>query len=322
MPSEEPAQSRPVAVITGPTAVGKTEVGVLVAEALGTEIISADSMQVYREMQAGTAKPSPEERARVPHHLVDVASVNEIFTVASFRALALPILRRLLDEGKIPLIVGGTRLYIKSLFEGFFPGPARDPEFRARMEALAEEQGRPALHDLLAEVDPEKAAEISPHDLKRMVRALEVHHLTGQRLSDLQARSREEKIPFRPIQFGLIRDREELYQRIDTRVDQMLAEGLLEEVKQLHEAGLDERLTAVQAHGYKELIGYLRGEYDYDEAVRIVKRNTRHYARRQLSWLRQEPDIHLIDAARPPQIVAQEIVTLIRAEVATPSISR
>jgi len=304
----------PLAVLTGPTGVGKTEVGVLVAERLGTEIINADSMQVYREMQAGTAKPSPEERARVPHHLVEVASVAEVFTVARFRELALPVIQRLHAEGKIPLVVGGTRLYIKTLTEGFFGGPPRDPEFRTRMEGLAQEHGRPYLHAMLAEVDPAKAALLSPHDLKRIVRALEVHHLTGQRISDLQAESREGEAPFHAILIGLIRERSELYRRIDERVDRMLSEGLLEEVRRLHEAGLDERLTAIQAHGYKEVLGYIRGEYDYGEAVRITKRNTRHYARRQLSWMRQEPGMHLLDAARPPEAVAEEAVAIIHRE--------
>lgn len=304
----------PLAILTGPTAVGKTEVGVLVAEALDTEIINADSMQVYREMNAGTAKPSAEEQARIPHHLVDIVSVENVFTVANFRERALPIIERLLAEGKLPLVVGGTRLYIKALTEGFFPGPPRDPEFRARMDALAAEHGRPYLHALLAEVDPEKAAQLPPHDLRRMVRALEVHHLSGRPISALQAESREEPAPFRAMMVGLVRDREELYRRIDARVDVMLAAGLVEEVRALHEAGMDERLTAIQAHGYKELIGWLRGEYDFEEGVRLMKRNTRHYARRQLSWLRKEPGMHLVDAARPAEAVAADVVEIIRRE--------
>ncbi|HOQ28089.1 MAG TPA: tRNA (adenosine(37)-N6)-dimethylallyltransferase MiaA [Armatimonadota bacterium] len=315
-PAPHPERSSPptIAVITGPTAVGKTEIGVLVAEALGTEIVNADSMQVYREMHAGTAKPTAEERARVPHHLVDVASVRDVFTVADFKELAIPILHRLIAVGKIPLVVGGTRLYIKALTSGFFEGPPRDPEFRARMEALAAEHGRPYLHAMLAEIDPDKAAKLSPHDLKRIVRALEVHHVTGQRISELQAQSQEAQPPFRAILIGLVRDREELYRRIDERVDRMVEAGLLEEVRALHEAGLDERLTAIQAHGYKELIGYLRGEYDFAEAVRITKRNTRHYARRQLSWMRSEPGMHLLDASRPPEEVAADATHIIVAE--------
>ncbi|MBI3944840.1 MAG: tRNA (adenosine(37)-N6)-dimethylallyltransferase MiaA, partial [Armatimonadetes bacterium] len=300
------------AVLTGPTAVGKTEVGLLVAEALGAEILNADSMQVYREMEAGTAKPSPEERARVPHHLVEIVSVARVFTVADFRERALPIIERLQSEGKIPLVVGGTRLYIKALTEGFFPGPPRDPEFRARTEALATERGRPYLHALLARVDPEKAAQLSPHDLKRLVRALEVHHLTGKPISALQAESRTAEVPYRVVMVGLVRDRADLYRRIDARVDRMIAAGLEEEVRRLHAAGLDERLTAIQAHGYKELIGYLRGEYDREEAIRITKRNTRHYARRQLSWMRQEPGMRLVDASRPAAAVAAEVVGIIR----------
>ncbi|MDH7569689.1 MAG: tRNA (adenosine(37)-N6)-dimethylallyltransferase MiaA [Armatimonadota bacterium] len=312
-----PHESRPMLVIlTGPTGVGKTEVGVLVAEALHTEVISADSMQVYREMERGTAKPSAAERARVPHHLVDVTSVAQVFTVANFRDLAKPIVARLVAQGKIPLVVGGTRLYIKALTEGFFPGPPRDPAFRARMEALAAERGRPFLHAMLQAVDPEKAAALSPHDLKRIVRALEVYHLTGRRISELQAESRSAGAPYQVVKIGLVRDREELYRRIDERVDQMLAAGLLDEVRRLYDAGMDERLTAIQAHGYKELIGYLRGEYDLEEGVRRLKRNTRHYARRQLSWLRQEPGIHLVHAARPAEEVARDVLAIIRRKTA------
>ena len=304
-------------ILTGPTGVGKTEVGVLVAAALGAEIINADSMQVYREMHAGTAKPSPEERARVPHHMVDVASVERIFTVADFAALALPIIERLFEEGKTPLVVGGTRLYTKALTEGFFPGPPRDPEFRARLEALAAEHGPPHLHAMLAEVDPAKAAQLHPCDRRRMIRALEVHHLTGRRISDLQAESREAGGSFGALIVGLARDRAELYSRIDERVDRMLEAGLVEEVRRFHEAGLDERMTAIQAHGYKEILRALRGEYDLEEGIRLLKRNTRHYARRQLSWMRQEPDIHMVDAARPAALVADDVLRILRGEGVT-----
>jgi tRNA dimethylallyltransferase len=296
-------------VLTGPTAVGKTEVAVDVARALGAEIVSADSMQVYRRMEAGTAKPSPEQRAAVPHHLVDVVDPATPFTVADYRRLAVSAIDRLLTDGKTPLVVGGTRLYLASLFAPFFEGPPPDLSLRESLAALPSEE----LHRRLREVDPEAAVRLAPADRKRLTRALEVWHGTGRPISALQAESRLAGGRYRGRWIGLVRDREEIYRRIDARVDEMIATGLIEEVEAFLREGLTEEDNAMQAHGYKEVMGYLLGRYDRDEAIRILKRNTRHYAKYQLGWMRQMPDLHLVRADRLHAEVTAEVLALARS---------
>jgi tRNA dimethylallyltransferase len=279
-----------------------------VARALGTEIVSADSMQVYRRMEAGTAKPGAEQRAAVPHHMIEVADPAEPFTVADYRRRAIPLLDRLLAAGKTPLVVGGTRLYLMSLLAPFFEGPEPDPAFRAALEALP----AAALHRRLQEVDPETAARLAPADRKRVQRALEVWHAAGRPISALQAESREQGARYDARWIGLVRDREEIYRRIDARVDAMIAGGLIEEVQGFLREGLTERYIAMQAHGYKEIMGYLLGRYDREEAIRLLKRNTRHYAKYQLGWMRQIPDLTLVRADRPHEEVVAEVVALAR----------
>jgi tRNA dimethylallyltransferase len=283
-------------------------VAVEAARALGTEIVSADSMQVYRRMEAGTAKPSPEERAQVPHHLIEVADPAEPFTVADYRRLAIPVIDRLLAVGKPPLVVGGTRLYLFSLLSPFFEGPPPDPGLRATLDALP----APELHRRLEAVDPETAARVAPADRKRLTRALEVWHGSGRPISALQDQSRAEGGRYTALWIGLVRDREEIYRRIDARVDEMISAGLIEEVEAFLREGLSERHVAMQAHGYKEVMGYLLGRYDRAEAIRILKRNTRHYAKYQLGWMRQMPEMHLLRADRPQEEVVAEIAALAR----------
>jgi tRNA dimethylallyltransferase len=302
------AARRRLIVLTGPTAVGNTAVAIDVARALSTEIVSADSMQVYRRMEAGTAKPSAAERAAVPHHMIDVADPAEPFTVADYRRLAIPILDRLLAAGKTPLVVGGTRLYLFSLMAPFFEGPPPDPAFRASLDALPASE----LHRRLQEVDPETAARLASADRKRLTRALEVWHATGRPISTLQAQSQREGGRYRALWIGLLREREEIYRRIDARVDAMVEGGLIEEVEAFLREGLSERHVAMQAHGYKEVMGYLLGRYDRAEAIRILKRNTRHYAKYQLGWMRQMPEMHLVRADRPHDEVVAEVVALAR----------
>jgi tRNA dimethylallyltransferase len=299
-------------ILTGPTAVGKTEVAIAVARQLGMEIVCADSMQVYRRMEAGTAKPTPEQRAVVPHHLVDFVDPTVDFTAADYRAAAIPLLERLLAAGKVPLVVGGTRLYLKSLTAPFVAGPPPDPALRARLAARPSD----ALHRELVGVDPESAARLHPADRKRITRALEVFETTGVPLSTLQRRSQDEGGRFEPVLFALTRERAELYRRVDRRVDAMLAAGLEAEVRAFLQEGLGPDRIAMQAHGYKEIMGYLLGRYDRDEAVRLLKRNTRRYVKYQLMSLRGEPEAHWIDAARPVAAVAEECAALIRREVA------
>jgi tRNA dimethylallyltransferase len=284
-----------IAILTGPTAVGKTEISIAVAQALETEIVSADSMQVYRRMEAGTAKPSPEQRAAVPHHLIDFVDPATPFTVADYRAAAIPVIERLLHIGKIPLIVGGTRLYLQSLTAPFVTGPAPDPRLREQLAAtpVAERYAR------LQAVDPDTASRLHPEDRKRIIRALEVYETTGEPISRLQARSQEEGGRFEAVWVALIRDRDEIYERIERRVDAMIEAGLIEEVESFRREGLRESDIAMQAHGYKEILGYLLGRYDREEAIRLLKRNTRRYAKYQLGWLRQIPGIHFVRADDP-----------------------
>jgi tRNA dimethylallyltransferase len=297
-------QPRGIFILTGPTAVGKTEVAVEVAARLGTEIVSADSMAVYRRMEVATAKPTPAQRARVPHHLVDVADPTEPFTVADYRAAAVPILERLLAAGKTPLVVGGTRLYLRALTASFAVGPEPDPEFR---ESLA---GRTAadLHAELARVDPESAARLHPADRKRVVRALEVRRAAGRPLSTLQAESRETPGLYPATWVALLRDREELYARVDARCEAMLAAGLVEEVRAFREEGLTVDTPAMQGHGYKEIMRALTGEYDLEEGIRLLKRNTRRYVKYQLMWLRGMPEVRYVAADQPLETVVEGVL--------------
>lgn len=296
-----------IAILTGPTAVGKTEISIEVARALGTEIVSADSMQVYRRMEAGTAKPTPEQRAAIPHHLIDFVDPAEPFTVADYRAAAIPVIERLLAAGKIPLVVGGTRLYLQSLMAPFTSGPPPDPAFREGLIGISS----PELHARLQAVDPATAARLHPEDRKRIIRALEVFQATGESITTFQARSQEAGGRFEPVWVALVRDRGEIYERIERRVDEMIAIGLIEEVEEFRREGLRETDIAMQAHGYKEVLGYLLGRYDRDEAIRLLKRNTRHYAKYQLGWLRATPGVQYVRADAPD--AAAQAVQIIRA---------
>lgn len=276
---------------------------------LGTEILSADSMAVYRRMEAATAKPSAAQRAQVPHHLVDVADPTEPFTVAEYRAQAVPLIERLTEAGKLPLLVGGTRLYLAALTAPFAPGPEPSPEFRQTLE----DRSREALHAELAEVDPETASRLHPSDRKRIVRALEVWHTTGQRISEVQAESQEVPGLYDATWIALIRDREELYERVDSRVDAMLADGLVEEVQGFLDEGLTADTPAMQGHGYKEIMRALTGEYSLEEGIRLLKRNTRRYVKYQFMWLRGMPHVHYVRADQPPTAAVEEIVQLLQS---------
>ena len=299
-----------IAILTGPTAVGKTEIAVEVAERLGTEIVSADSMAVYRRMDAATAKPAPEQRARVPHHLIDVADPTEPFTVARYLELAVPILDRLLAAGKRPLVVGGTRLYLVALTQSFEAVVPPQPALRAAWARLAPE----ALHARLAQVDPETAARLHPHDRKRIVRALEVYEATGEPLSRWQAESRQRPGRYRARTVVLVRDRAELYRRVEERVDRMIAAGLIDEVRSFLAEGLGPDAPAMQGHGYKEIMRALLGEYSLEEGIRLLKRNTRRYVKYQLMWLRRWPDVHWVRADRPRGEVVAEVAAIFTRE--------
>ncbi|HEY3414682.1 MAG TPA: tRNA (adenosine(37)-N6)-dimethylallyltransferase MiaA [Armatimonadota bacterium] len=277
-------------LICGPTAVGKTALSIQVARRLDAEIVSADSMAVYRGLEVATAKPDASERAAAPHHLVDVVDVSEPFSVADFRELAAAAIADIAARGRLPIVVGGTRQYIDALTKGFIEAPPSDPNVRERLES----EGLEALRARLEELDPESAGRLHPHDLRRTVRALEVLELSGRPMSAWQADSRAAPSPYSRLLFGLTMDRERLYDRINTRVDAMMSAGLADEVRGLLGQG---RLgpTAIQGHGYKEIAGAIRGEYNLERGVYLLKRNTRWHARHQLSWLRQQQDTIWID---------------------------
>jgi len=292
--------------LVGPTASGKSSVGVCLAELIYAEIISLDSMQLRRGMDVGTAKPSAEDRARVPHHMIDILDPCESFSVARYVKLACEAVSDIAARGRVPLFVGGTALYLKALTSGMFEGPSADWKLRSRLRRVAAEKGSPFLHDRLRGIDPAAAEKIHPNDLRRIIRALEVFEKTGSPISQLQQQWQNEGDDGPPI-FGIERDRDDLYDRIDRRVDRMMSEGFLEEVRRLSERGPGRE--ASQALGYKEMLAHLRGEIaDLDEAVELIKRNTRRFAKRQLTWFRAFPQIIWIHAGphdRPEKIAGR-----------------
>jgi tRNA dimethylallyltransferase len=300
----------PLVVICGPTAVGKTAASVEVAKAVGGEIICADSRTVYRYMDIGTAKPTEEQRREVPHHLLDVVEPSEVFTVVQFRDLAEAAIRDIHGRGRIPLLVGGTGLYIRAVVDGLtIPMVPPNWEFRARLEEEAKRLGPQALHRRLAEVDPVSAQRIPPGNVRRVIRALEVYEVTGRPISSLQSRIGS---PYSVTMVGLTMDRPKLYARIAARVHEQIRQGLIEEVRSLLARGYSRDLPAMQGLGYKEIAGYLEGEYPLEEAIRRVIVNTRRYAKRQFTWFLREPRIQWIDVDDlPPAEVARKILEVL-----------
>lgn len=279
-------------ILAGPTAVGKTAASIRLAKAVGGEIISADSMQVYRHMDIGSAKIRPEEMEGVPHYLVDVLEPEEDFNVVRFQQMAKAAAEEIYARGRIPIAAGGTGFYIQALlYDIDFTENDGDSSFRRKLEKTAEEKGGEYLHSLLQEADPEAALQIHPHNIKRMIRALEFHHQTGGKISEHNETERKKESPYNFAYFVLTDDRSRLYDRIDRRVDLMMEEGLLDEVRFLKERGVRRDSTAMQGLGYKELYAFLDGEYPLEEAVRIIKRDTRHFAKRQLTWFKRERDV-------------------------------
>ena len=283
---------RPLIILAGPTAVGKTAASIRLAKAIGAEIISADSMQVYRHMDIGSAKIRQEEMEEVPHYLIDVLEPEEEFNVVRFQQMAKAAAEEIYAKGKIPLVAGGTGFYIQALlYDIDFTENDGDTSYRRSLEKTAEEKGGEYLHAMLREADPKAAEEIHPHNIKRMIRALEFHHQTGGKISEHNEAEREKSSPYDFAYFVLTDERSRLYERIDRRVDKMMEEGLLEEVRYLKERGVKRESTAMQGLGYKELYAYLDGECTLEEAVRIIKRDTRHFAKRQLTWFKRERDV-------------------------------
>lgn len=281
--------------ICGPTASGKTALSVALAKQLHTEIISADSMQIYRGMDIGTAKPTAEERQGVPHHLLDICAPGEAFSVARYVELADAAAQDVLSRGMIPIVAGGTGLYMDALIEcSTFSGDETDLSVREKYQRMAAEQGNEAVHACLAKVDPEGAERLHPNNLKRVIRALEVYEQTGMTIDAFNRLHKRPAPKYAALKIGICpAERQTLYDRIDRRVDQMLADGLLEETKRLLDSGALAG-TAAQAIGYKELLGYLQGDAPLADCVALLKQRSRNYAKRQLTWLKRDDNIHWI----------------------------
>jgi tRNA dimethylallyltransferase len=301
----------PLIVIVGPTAVGKTSVSIELAKRLNGEIVSADSRLLYTGMDIGTAKPTIEEMDGVPHHLIDVVNPDERWNLAIYQREAYKSIDDILERGKLPLLVGGTGQYIRSIVEGWNIPPQRpDFDLRDALTHWAEEIGVEGLYERLKTIDPEAAEKIDFRNLRRTVRALEVIFKTGERFSDL--RDKQECL-YSPIVLGIERSREELYERVDRRIEKMLADGLVDEVKNLLNKGYTPELSTMSAIGYGEIIQYLKGEITYDEAVTLIKRNTRTFVRRQANWFKPEdPRINWFRAS--PEVV-DEIELWIRSQL-------
>lgn len=287
---------KPLIVLTGPTAVGKTSLSISLAKAVNGEIISADSMQVYKGMDIGSAKIRQEEMQGVTHYLVDILNPEDEFHIVKFQELAKAAMEEIYAKGKIPILVGGTGFYIQAVTRDIdFTQAEQENTYREELEALAAEKGAEYLHDKLREVDPKSADSIHANNVKRVIRALEFYHQNGTPISEHNEAQKQQTSPYNLAYFVLTAPRAILYERIDRRVDQMMEDGLLDEVRTLKEHGCHRGMVSMQGLGYKEILAYLEGEYSLEEAVRILKRDTRHFAKRQLTWFRREQDVIWVD---------------------------
>lgn len=287
---------KPLIVLTGPTAVGKTKLSISLAKAVNGEIISADSMQIYKYMDIGSAKIRPEEMDGVRHFLVDELLPDEEFHIVRFQQMAKAAMEEIYAKGKIPILVGGTGFYIQAITRDIdFTQAEQEDAYRAELEALAKEKGAEYLHEELKKVDPKAAEEIHPNNVKRVIRALEFFHQNKTPISAHNQEQKEQTSPYNLAYFVLNAPRELLYERIEKRIDEMLEEGLVEEVAALKEKGCHRGMVSMQGLGYKEILAYLEGELSLEEAVRILKRDTRHFAKRQLTWFRREQEVTWVE---------------------------
>ena len=307
---------QPLVILTGPTAVGKTALSIHLAQAIGGEIISADSMQIYKGMDIGSAKIRPEEMQGVPHYLIDELEPDEEFHVVRFQQMAKKYLQQIYDHGHIPIVVGGTGFYIQALlYDIDFTENKGDPAIRQQLEALAAEKGAEYLHQKLAEVDPKSAEDIHANNVKRVVRALEFYQETGTRISEHNEQERQKKSPYNFAYFVLNDERKKLYERIDQRIDQMLDDGLAEEVTFLKKKGYTRDMVSMQGLGYKEILDYLDGTISLEEAIYRIKRDTRHFAKRQITWFKRERDVTWIskdDFERKETSILEFMITTLK----------
>ena len=289
-------EKKPIIILTGPTAVGKTALSIALAKAIDGEIISADSMQVYKQMDIGSAKITKDEMEGVPHHLVDVLDPQEGFDVCRFQSMAKEALTGIYERGRVPIVVGGTGFYIQALlYDIDFRETKEDTAYRRELSELARTKGNHALHEMLKQVDPESAEAIHENNVKRVIRALEFYQETGEKISAHNEQQRLHESPYQFCYFVLTDDRKTLYERIDERVDLMLEQGLVAEVQALKEQGCRADMVSMKGLGYKEILAYLDGQISLEEAVYIIKRDTRHFAKRQLTWFRRERDVIWLD---------------------------
>lgn len=289
-------KKKPAVVITGPTAVGKTKLSIEIAKSLDGEIVSADSMQIYKYMDIGTAKVKPEEMRGIPHFLIDIVHPDEEFTVADFKQQAEKYIRQINNRDKLPIVVGGTGLYINSLvYELKFTRVKANQDLRNKYNELADKYGNDFIYNELYKIDATSAKKISPNDRKRIIRALEIYYETGKPMSYYNENFRKKSNKYNLVMIGLNTDRKLLYSRIEKRVDKMINDGLIDEVKRLISMGYNKNLPSMKAIGYKEIISYLEGELELNEAINILKRNTRRFAKRQLTWFKMDDRIKWIN---------------------------
>ena len=283
---------KPLIILTGPTAVGKTSLSIQLAKTIGGEIISADSIQVYKKMDIGTAKIKPEEMEGIPHYLIDVLEPDEEFNVVRFQKMAKEAMEKIYKNGHIPIIVGGTGFYIQALlYDIDFNDTESESSYREELQQYADTYGAIALHERLKQIDKESANKIHPNNVKRVIRAIEYFEQTGEPISKHNEEQAQKESPYNFLYIVLDQDRDILYKRIDLRVDQMIEEGLVKEVKQLIESGYTKELVSMQGLGYKEFIPYFEGEISLEQAIYTLKRDTRHFAKRQITWFKREKDV-------------------------------
>lgn len=296
MQEREKKMKKPLIVLTGPTAVGKTELSIKLAAQIGGEIISADSMQVYKGMNIGSAKIMPEQQHGIPHYLIDVCEPWEEFHIVKFQEYAKNYIQNIYAHGHIPILTGGTGFYIQAvLYDIDFTGQDKDEGYRKELETLAIERGNECLHQMLCELDPEAAQQIHANNRKRVIRALEFYHTTGKRISEHNEIQQQRTSPYNFLYLVLSDVRTRLYERIDRRVDSMIENGLVQEVQELKALGCSRNMVSMQGLGYKEILDYLDGKYTFDEAVTIIKRDTRHFAKRQITWFKREREVTLVN---------------------------
>lgn len=313
-------KKKPMVILTGPTAVGKTALSIELAKRIHGAVISADSMQVYKHMDIGSAKIMPEEMQGIKHYLIDEFEPDEEFHVVRFVERAKQCLEEIYADGKIPIIAGGTGFYIQALlYDIDFTEQEGDPAYRASLEQLAIKKGADYLHGMLRTVDPASADAIHANNIKRVIRALEFYHLSGSRISEHNEKERQKTSPYNFAYFVLTDDRAHLYERIDRRVDLMVEQGLVDEVRHLKDMGYHKEMVSMQGLGYKEILSYLDGEMTLEEAIYIIKRETRHFAKRQLTWFRRERDVIWFDKAayhyNEEQILADMLQVLNKKQI-------